>query len=162
MTSECLLRMQATSVALTAAPGVAPRDSGSTTFGKFTVQFKGNLVATMVRGHPRPACKRSPRRLCGGALAGEELLESLADFDGARQHAPGAVPGGAHAHAPGPSLSVFKRMRSEKDLIRDHANLLQVCGSRALMSTDADECLMTTDDGTRPLIANPLMSTDGH
>ena len=39
---------QAAGVALSAASGLSPRDSGSTTFGKFTVQFKGNLVATMV------------------------------------------------------------------------------------------------------------------
>ena len=39
---------QAASLALSGPPGAAPRDSGSTTFGKFTVQFKGNLVATMV------------------------------------------------------------------------------------------------------------------
>jgi len=41
--------LQAASVALTdSKTSVAPKDSGSTTFGKFTVQFKGNLVVTMV------------------------------------------------------------------------------------------------------------------
>ena len=41
--------LQAACVALTdSKTWVAPRDSGSTTFGKFTVQFKGNLVLTMV------------------------------------------------------------------------------------------------------------------
>lgn len=37
----------------TATPTMHSRDPNSTTFGKFTVQFKGNLVPTMLSQAPR-------------------------------------------------------------------------------------------------------------
>eukprot|EP00966_Prymnesium_polylepis_P013051 300820-Prymnesium_polylepis.1 len=65
------------------APPRDARDSNSTTFGKFTVQFKGNLVPTMVRAARawRGACAcvaRSVRVRVRGSVRDGELRGACA------------------------------------------------------------------------------------